>query len=457
MLKFSQIKSLFLKRKGDNFVSSAGVVDETRREDRKFPMFVVPIARAIEVTGRDAELPCHEDLRDAGYLVEYDPATMQRCIFFSHTWLRYKHPDSADGVKRQLIHELLCGITAGSVAFSAYWFAVVAHHMKEVSRKQVNAMYSGGYVWLDYWSIPQRDSASQGLAIQSIPYYVSTTAAFVVLAGPWVHENGSVRDLLAWNGRGWCRMEQVSNALSPNIKPMICATSSASVKNFGPAEVLGRLWFNEVVGKGAFAVEADKYALRDVIKGMLAKRQAQSLRDGNLVWYRTLRAMTSTILAGTDYDDEDAALPLTEWLSAMNFGSAHDERASGHTPLRYAVIAGRVNLVRELIGLGVDLHAPIHTRAQELMFNMMPDLTVLHQYEPARGEGGEIVRLLLEAHANPRAKCSQQQWQPIHLAVTSGCTPVIRALMAYDAALRGAAWRACAASSDARSRAHRRR
>ena len=59
---------------------------------------------------------------------------------------------------------------------------------------------------------------------------------------------------------------------------------------------LGRLWFNEVVGKGAFAVEADKYALRDVIKGMLAKRQAR-LRDGNLVWYRTLRAMTSTILA----------------------------------------------------------------------------------------------------------------------------------------------------------------
>ena len=51
-----------------------------------------------------------------------------------------------------------------------------------------------------------------------------------LLAGPWVHENGSVRDLLAWYGRGWCRMEQVCNALSPIVKPVICATSASSVR-----------------------------------------------------------------------------------------------------------------------------------------------------------------------------------------------------------------------------------
>ena len=48
-------------------------------------------------------------------------------------------------------------------------------------------------------------------------------------------------------------MEQVSNALSPMVKPVIGVTSTSSVKNFGPAEVLGRLWFNESVGKGALA------------------------------------------------------------------------------------------------------------------------------------------------------------------------------------------------------------
>jgi len=67
------------------------------------------------------------------------------------------------------------------------------------------------------------------MAIASIPAYVASTHAFIVLAGPWRHENDSVRDLLAWQGRGWCRMEQVANALSPKVKPVICATSIASV------------------------------------------------------------------------------------------------------------------------------------------------------------------------------------------------------------------------------------
>ena len=174
----------------------------------KFPMYVMPIDRAIEVTALDRELPCHEDLKDD--LVEYEPSTMPSCLFFSHTWLRYAHPDNEHGVKRRLIHGLLTGIKAGTVGFSAYWFAVVSHHMKDIAPRAVSDAFSDGYVWLDYWAIPQRDHSSQARAIQSIPHYVASTHAFIVLAGPWIHEDASVRDLLAWNGRGWCRMEQVA-------------------------------------------------------------------------------------------------------------------------------------------------------------------------------------------------------------------------------------------------------
>ena len=110
-------------------------------EDCKFPMYVVPISKVIEVTSRAGDLPCHEDLKAEGMLVEYDPLTMDKCLFLSHTWLRFKHPDSADGVKKTLINEVLRGIVGGEVAFHAYWFAVVAHLMADTSSEQVTEKF----------------------------------------------------------------------------------------------------------------------------------------------------------------------------------------------------------------------------------------------------------------------------------------------------------------------------
>ena len=71
-------------------------------------------------------------------------------VHAAHTWLRFKHPDSADGVKKKLIKEVLTGILEGTVQFNAYWFAVVAHQMADVSSKDVTARYTGGYIWLEY-------------------------------------------------------------------------------------------------------------------------------------------------------------------------------------------------------------------------------------------------------------------------------------------------------------------
>ena len=143
-----------------------------------------------------------------------------------------------------------------------------------------------------------------------------------MLAGPWLHENRSVRDLLAWNGRGvrmsfvvkprapklpasavvpfsisdchlppnprvrrarrpqWCRMEQISNALSPKVKPVICATSVSSVKNYGPAEICGRLGGvtldGTVLGKGGFGI-----VYRGTWEGHLAAESDGPRMDGN--------------------------------------------------------------------------------------------------------------------------------------------------------------------------------
>lgn len=53
-----------------------------------------------------------------------------------------------------------------------------------------------------FMSIPQTDAEAQKRAIASLVSYVSASAYFMCLAGPWVHEDGSSRDDIAWSGRG---------------------------------------------------------------------------------------------------------------------------------------------------------------------------------------------------------------------------------------------------------------
>ena len=215
---------------------------------------------------------------------------------------------------------------------------------------------------IDYISIPQRDRGAQGLAIQSIPYYVGSTHEFIVLAGPWLHENGSVRDCVAWNRRGWCRMEQVSNALL--AKGQAGHLRGVGVVGEEPrappsAEILGRMWFNETVGKGDFAVEADRMALGPVIDGMISRRQAQAERQGDLVWYRALEALKSTLLAGTEMEEEApeetraaAGRALDTWMQRMaSFASVGGRRRrhGAHAAALSAVMAGRVDLVEQIL------------------------------------------------------------------------------------------------------------
>ena len=130
---------------------------------------------------------------------------------------------------------------------------------------------------------------------------------------------------------------------------------------------------------GSFTVDSDKFALRDVIAGMIRRRQAQALREGNMVWWRTLQCLTSPILAGTGFTEEGTDEPLDAWLTKLRFASVADGATTGHTPLRYAVIAGRTDLVQAMLrDPSVDVNGAIHARHADLMFNMQPGMSILH-------------------------------------------------------------------------------
>jgi hypothetical protein len=127
--------------------------------------------------------------------------------------------------------------------------------------------------------VPQHDVVAQELTIASIASYVTCASVFLVLAGPWEHKNGTVRDVRAWSHRGWCRFEQLCNALSPNRKPLLLAESATSIFSFGPAGIAGRFWFLEPVGRGDFTVRADAERLKPVMTDLIEARISLARAD----------------------------------------------------------------------------------------------------------------------------------------------------------------------------------
>merc|ERR1719506_3415752 len=71
----------------------------------KFPMMVLPIGKALELS----EVPMHEDILE--HLVEWQPG--MNTIFISHTWNRRAHPDSENNCKWALLKSFLKTALAG--------------------------------------------------------------------------------------------------------------------------------------------------------------------------------------------------------------------------------------------------------------------------------------------------------------------------------------------------------
>ena len=219
--------------------------------ERQYPMFVLPVQKVL---GLD-KLKTHEEMSSS--LVEWKPG-MGKVVFCSHT-------------------------CTGKMS---------------IPGKQLRDDIRTGYVWFDLMSIPQADRDAQVKAIGSIVSYVTDSAYFFVLAGPWRHEDGSIRDERAWCRRGWCRMEACANALSPASKPVAVCRSVNSVVLNTPAGITKKSALFDTVGQGAFTVEADKQHLGAVVKSLIEVRKEYALRMGDLITHRVCHCATAKLLQG---------------------------------------------------------------------------------------------------------------------------------------------------------------
>ena len=256
-----------------------------------------------------------------------------------------------------------------------------------------------------YSSVPQGNPELQGQAIASIASYISDAAYFMVLAGStWTHEWGDLRDVLAWASRGWCRLEQLANGLSPRETPLIICQSSTNVVTYGRGGMEGRSWLHAAVGLGSFTVDADRQALGPVIDELIEVSKANALASGDLTTYRLLHSHRAHLLRGTGHQVEEEPT-LEAWLDAMRFALPTDGQSTGMCPLRYAVFTGRQDLVEALLTATprLDVEAPLTKMYGD--YGMMKGETVLCA-AARHSDNPPMLKLLLDAKANPLRKCT---------------------------------------------------
>ena len=154
-------------------------------------------------------LPSYETIRDEGRqkLVILDTMTSADAflktnytIFFSHQWLGFGLPDP-DNVQMNVMKGAAVDLI-----------------------KEAKVSKERAFVWIDYFSISQRNKEMQRLAISSLPAYAGSLHAFVIAAPFAMHADLNVEcNLASYKRRGWCRAEVFSHVARRGTKNVYVA------------------------------------------------------------------------------------------------------------------------------------------------------------------------------------------------------------------------------------------
>ena len=397
-----------------------------------YPMWVMPIRELLSLK----KLREHEELVIEGKVVEWRKG-MGGVIFVSHSWLGFNTPDP-QCIKLPLLQKLLRkAATRSQPAFHAPVLAVTQAEKREFGAAR-EALQRAEYVWIDVASIPQVPGPDQVAGIHSLPAYVQLCECFLVLAPPAVHESGDLRDLRGWYRRGWCRVELLSNALCGD-KALLVVQSASDISMQPSGGMIGRDWLRNPVGLADFAVDSDRELLGPVVHRLVEERKAHALRTGDKTMFRVLHANTTRLCMGTGFEVPVEA-ELNRWMATMGFDDEREGegdtdarvKPTGLSPLMFAVWAGRVDLVRELIERGANVN--VRLAASDWRFSTIQGwspLIVAARFH----DDAELIRLLLAHRADPTIEEHGVKSTAIHIACAEGNMAAFDALFEHDASL----------------------
>ena len=337
--------------------ASASIDPGHECHERAFPMWVVKVSDVMAMSG---VLQPHEVLRDSGLLVEHRPGTF--CIFISHQWLGRRHPDPT-GAQLKVLQQALLSIGSGSLDLYVDLVQQSRHGNRFISKAEREAIVQG-YLWLDWFSIPQDPGrvADLRLAVQSIPSYADACKAFVALVPELPHhDSGSICDFETWRMRGWCRCElwcaQLSNQ---GGLPMVAI--------YGPHDaefLMSKDWVFALPDEGEFTVEEDRLAIKGILQVCLRARVSfLQKHPEELGLCRYLKAR------GVKYVDQARAWSLESFLAYFGFSDLQSAlKTKDLAALHCASIMDEASTIRSL----VEAKASVNARCKAIMkVNLMP-------------------------------------------------------------------------------------
>ena len=201
---------------GESAASSTALSAESPFEFKcTFPMMVMKMETFMKL---DKMLP-YEKMIETNDVFEWQPE-MGRVFFLSHQWTSFSHPDPESEqlcVAQTFLGKVGKGQLRSLFSTEEEW---LAFHYKEsnrffqfdvVTEEGMADDVNGGYVWLDYASVPQAVAAEEARlrAIDSIPFYVDHALCFLVIVPKIEHKDlpGTFCTFQSWQSRGWCRLE----------------------------------------------------------------------------------------------------------------------------------------------------------------------------------------------------------------------------------------------------------
>ncbi|CAJ1453667.1 unnamed protein product [Effrenium voratum] len=307
---------------------------------------------------------CHEELLEKGILVRRQAGFF--CIFVSHQWLGFNHPDPNSEqlpVLQQALLHLLAGGDIG-VDITTEFFG----WRSRFSEKH-RASIKDGYIWMDWFSIPQHSLEAQhgqqrdldgtpkwdampSLATQDdyirlIPEYVEASDLFVVLAPRCRHSNGLRCSFGSWTERGWCRLELWCKMMSVNVKMPVVLISGSDRINFA----MPMHWIDHPPHEGQFTIEADRHSVINVTREALSQKMSSSKASKKWDVYRYFVARYET-LSGHGFRQRTK----DEFLKDFNFSSLHSATNRCMSPMACAVLSADAEMIRVLCSEGLDVN-----------------------------------------------------------------------------------------------------
>ncbi|HMI90106.1 MAG TPA: ankyrin repeat domain-containing protein [Polyangiales bacterium] len=183
----------------------------------------------------------------------------------------------------------------------------------------------------------------------------------------------------------------------------------------------------------ATVMRGDEAAARDELARDPALAKAHTEQGVSVICmavYRQLPALAAALAAQRDDidlfesaclgDRERVAQRLAEQPQALNTASP-----DGFSVLGFSAFFGHVELLRDLLARGADVHA-----SSRNAMKVQPLHSAAAQSDPVKA--AELGRMLLAAGADPNAK-QQAGYAPLHEAALNGNLPLVEALLAHGA------------------------